>query len=353
MYYGLLLMPYFAVVCATLWISNRRDTGELEWRPLVVAALLIAAVTAPVGKAYLGAHRVVGERPRDEVEINGSARLTDYLGVPEENIVYGRLLAPFSRGERRLFPGFVAIALAVAALFAQARSPRSATWAYFLGLVIAFDISLGFNGVTFRLLYEYVLPFRGLRIPARNGIIVGFSLAVLAGFGAARLRDRRWAVVLGALMLVEYASWHIPIVEVPPEPPRVYADILRDNADNPTPAIFEFPVSAQDDPTYMYFSTFHWLPLVNGYSGFFPPSYIFLVNAVRNLPDDLSLTAIKSHGARYLLIHGERLLGSRYDDLIAELRRRPELTFITKAPASREGQHGEISVFRVSYAESR
>jgi hypothetical protein len=92
---------------------------------------------------------------------------------------------------------------------------------------------------------------------------------------------------------------------------------------------------------------------VNGYSGFFPPSYIFLVNAVRNMPDDLALTAIKSHGARYLLIHGERLFGGRYAELTEQLKHRPEVTFVSSSPAEREGQHGEISVYRISYAESR
>ena len=202
-------------------------------------------------------------------------------------------------------------------------------------------------------MYEYALPFRGLRIPARNGLVVGFALAVLAGFGAARIRDARWLALVAVLLLVEYASWHLPTVTMPLQAPEAYADVLRDNDDNPTAAIFEFPVSAQDDPTYMYYSTFHWQHLVNGYSGFFPPSYIFLVNAMQDLPEGLSLRAIKSHGARYLLVHGERLHGGRYDELTAELKRRPELTLIAKTPAEREGQHGEISVFRVSYQESR
>ena len=325
--------------------------------PLAAAAVIVIAVAAPVGKAYLGAHKVVGERPRDEIEQNGSARPSDYLGAPEENIVYGSLLKPFGRSERRLFPGFLALALAMAGIWSMyiKTSPhhRITTFAYFLGLLIAFDMSLGFNGITFRLLYDYVLPFRGLRIPARAGIIVGFSLAVLAGFGASRIRRGAVLAALCALLLVEYASWHIAMMPMPLEPPQAYADLLRDNAGNPTAAIFEFPVSAQDDPTYMYFSTFHWQHLVNGYSGFFPPSYIFLVNAMEHLPDDQSLHAIKSHGARYLVVHGERLRGGRYDELTAELRRRPELSFVAKSPAERAGQHGEISVFRISYAEAR
>ncbi len=373
MYYGLLQVPYLTVVCGTLAIAAwARDDAEAtatssadrlsRWGraalPVAVAALVVVAVAAPVGKAYLGARKVVGERGRDEI-VQGSARLTDYLGPPEENIVYGQRLSRFARGERRLFPGFVAIGLALVGVLGVRRRWRApgvervAIVAYALGLLVAIDLSLGFNGLSFPVLYDHALPFRGLRIPARTGIIAGFSLAVLAGFGAAHIRNRRWLTVVAALLLVEYASWHIPMITMPTTAPSVYADILRDNAGNPDAALFEFPVSSHDDPTYMYYATFHWQHLVNGYSGFFPPSYVFLVNAVENIPDSGSLHAIKSHGARYLLVHGERLLGSRYDELTAELRGRPELTFVANGPAERDGQHGEISVFRVSYAESR
>ena len=365
MYYGLLLIPYFAVVCGTLWLArsiaewqNGRKAGFLRICrsaiPLLAAAAVVVAVAAPVGKAYLGARKVVGERGRDEV-VNGSARLTDYLGPPEENLMYGKLLAPFSRGERRLFPGFLAIALAAVGVWSITRSPdhKTTKFAYLLGLLIAFDISVGVSGMTFPLLYDYVLPFRSLRIPARAGIVTGFSLAVLAGFGVATVRRPAVLTTIAILLLAEYVSRPLPVVTLPREAPSVYADILRDNDANPQATLFEFPVSSQDDPTYMYYSTFHWQHLANGYSGFFPPSYIFLVNAVQHLPDDQSMRAIKSHGARYLLVHGERLFGGRYADLIAELNRRPELTFVTKGPAWREGQHGEISVFRVSYDERR
>jgi hypothetical protein len=225
--------------------------------------------------------------------------------------------------------------------------------AYVLGLLIAFDISLGFNGITYRLLYEYVLPFRGLRIPARNGIVTGFALAVLAGFGAARIRRPAVLGAIGVLLAAEYVSRPIPMTTIPLAPPQAYADVLRDNAGNPTAALFEFPVSSQDDPTYMYYSTFHWQHLVNGYSGFFPPSYVFLVAAVGHIPDDESITAIKSHGTRYLLVHGERLFGDRYVELMAELKRRPELTFVSESPSERAGKHAAIAVFRVSYAEDR
>ena len=349
MYYGLLLIPYLAVVCGTLAIANR-----VRVTAVVAAIALVIVAAVPVGRAYLGARKVVGERGRDEVW-QGSAAPRDYLGPPEENLVYGTALASFSRGERRLFPGFIAIVLGLVGLLpgGDPAKQRAVRLAYALGLAVAFDVSLGLNGVTFRALYDYAVPFRAIRIPARGGLIVGFSVAVLAGFGAARIRRREAIALVAALLCVEYVSRPLPMIAIPSVLPQAYAEVLRDNDSNPTTAIFEFPVSSQDDPTYMYYSTFHWQHLVNGYSGFFPPSYIFLVNAVRNLPDDLSITAMKSHGTRYLLIHGERLLGGRYEQLTSELRHRPELTFVTRSPAEREGQHGEISVFRISYAETR
>ena len=43
------------------------------------------------------------------------------------------------------------------------------------------------------------------------------------------------------------------------------------------------------EPMYMYFSTFHWHPLVNGYSGFSPKSYQDLIRAMADFPDDDTL----------------------------------------------------------------
>jgi hypothetical protein len=323
------------------------------------AAIAIAAV-APVGRSYLNARRVVGERRAEEARA-GSATLRNYLGPAEANFLYGQRLVRFADSERRLFPGFVAIGLALLALGAAAGDRtfapggRRAIAAYALGLVLAVDVSLGFNGWSYPLFYEYALPFRGLRVPARMGIMAGFALAVLAGFGAAWLLRRRGgpAIVaaLAALMLVEYASRPLDLRRIPTAPPATYADLVRDVGDSPAATLFEFPASALDDPTYMYFSTFHWQHLVNGYSGFFPPSYRRLADAVRDFPDAASIGAVKSRGPRYLLVHGERLFGARYEEIVARLAARPDLTLLSRHPAVGPGGHGEISLYRVSYAE--
>ncbi|PYQ93496.1 MAG: hypothetical protein DMF97_19800, partial [Acidobacteria bacterium] len=151
---------------------------------LAAAAIGIVAVL-PAGIAYLREREVVGERGRLEV-MNGSATWHGYLAAPAANLMYGRLLARFVRPERQLFPGFLVVALAAFALWPPVSRVRLA---YALGLLIALDISLGFNGVTFPYLYEYILPFRAVRIPARMGLFTAFSLAVLAGFGVTRLLE--------------------------------------------------------------------------------------------------------------------------------------------------------------------
>jgi hypothetical protein len=353
-YYGLFLVPYLAVVCGTLLVSERAMPRK-RMAALAVAAAIALIAVIPVGRAYLGARKVVGERGRDEV-MNGSATWRSYLAPPEENALYGEILKPFMQPERRLFPGFVAIALAIAAwLPRSSRVTRPARLGYTCGLLLAFDLSLGFNGFVYRGLYDYVLPFRGLRIPARMGIMTGFSLAVLAGYGADRvassLRSPSWRraalVVFGLLMLAEYASKPLDLRRLSLTPPETYADVIKDLGDGPTAAIFEFPSSLQDNPTYMYYSTFHWQYLVNGYSGFFPPSYLAMMNAIQNFPDEPSMHAIKLHGPRYIVVHGERLYGARYETLIPELDSRPDLTLVSRRP----WEHSEISLYRLSYAD--
>src|SRR5262249_2770114 len=190
------------------------------------------------------------------------------------------------------------------------------------------------------------------------GLMVGCSLAVLGGYGAARLAERlrspaaRRTVLaaVGLLMLAEYASTPLELFQAPRQPPEIYADLLRDRGDDaPTSVLFEFPTLRTSDPAYLYYSTFHWQTLINGYSGFFPPSYVDLVRAMRNFPDELSIDMIKLHRARYLVIHGEYLRGDRYETLVPQLDRRSDMKLVSRRPWHLPGKHAEISVYRVLY----
>jgi hypothetical protein len=354
MYYGLFLVPYMAAVCGTMVLIGRSWSRD-RLVGLAVATAIAIVLAIPVGRAHAEARKIVGERSTEEVA-RGSARIVNYLGPPRENLLYGTALKAFADGERRLFPGFLAIALAAVALWPRRRTRRWSVpvLAYAIGLLLAFDLSLGFNGISYRVLYDYVLPFRGLRIPARMGIITGFSLAVLAGFGAHRLVRGRpiVALVIAGVMVLEYASWPLRLRQLPTQPPESYMDLLQDIGDAPTATIFEFPSSPHDDPTYMYFSTFHWQRLINGYSGFFPQSYARVERTMWTFPDQTSIDALKSRGARYLLVHGERMIGGRYGRAFDQLAQRSDVTLISRRPAVGPDGHKEISLYRISYDET-
>ena len=209
--------------------------------------------------------------------------------------------------ERELFTGFLVPLVALIGLW----PPLSATRiAYALGLIVAFEVSLGYNGLLYPWLHDYVLPYRGLRVPARMAMVVGLGLAVLAGFGVARLSrmaggGRRAAIValaLTALVAVEYYS--VPLlVRVPSRPSPIY-DALPQNTTN---VLFELPLVRPDiaiEPLYMYFSTFHWSTLVNGYSGFSPPSYERLHNSLEHFPDSTALAELRRRDVTHIVIHG-------------------------------------------------
>lgn len=58
-----------------------------------------------------------------------------------------------------------------------------------------------------------------------------------------------------------------------------------------------------NDPRYAYMSTFHWKPLVNGYSGFYPRSYLMRLARMESFPNLTTVESLKRDDVRYLVIH--------------------------------------------------
>ena len=213
-----------------------------------------------------------------------------------------------------------------------------ATIAYASGLAFSFDASLGMNGVVFPWLRDYVPGYRSIRVPPRFSILGGMTLAILCGYGAARLFvrwPRRRAVILAAVvgaMMVE-ALPDIRLERVWLEPPAIYASL---DARSPH-VLAEFPTWEQTgdsamDTRYIYFSTFHWQRLVNGYSGYFPPSYIEFQHRTRDFPPDAALTYLRDRGVEYVGWHGAFSEPGRAERTAAILDARPDLELVAKAP---------------------
>lgn len=62
------------------------------------------------------------------------------------------------------------------------------------------------------------------------------------------------------------------------------------------------------ETAYMYHSTLHWKPIVNGYSGFEPAAYEALAPKLRLLPDDDGFDDLQRLGVSHLVVHSDLLV---------------------------------------------
>jgi hypothetical protein len=120
---------------------------------------------------------------------------------------------------------------------------------------------------------------------------------------------------LVALILVEYLAVPLPLtrVAVGPRVPRAYAYLAAQPSGQP---VVEIPMGEPAFPgqirhaDYVYYSLYHWQPLVNGYSGFIPQAYYDLVAAMKDFPSAETVQRLKEGGAVFVLVHSDRLRAS-------------------------------------------
>ena len=53
----------------------------------------------------------------------------------------------------------------------------------------------------------------------------------------------------------------------------------------------------------MFFSNWHWLPMINGYSGFTPPNYEPLMEGLRDFPAPAAIDLLRSSGVTHVTIN--------------------------------------------------
>ena len=352
LYYGIFFGLYLGVVAGVLLIIQPAGRRWAQGRALLAGAALAAAAILPYTIPYFANRNVVGQRPAWEV-LRYSALPQDYLSTPAQNLIYGWTAGQFGGPERHLFPGLLVLLLTMLAASPPARRPIVG---YLAGLVFAFDASLGMNGYFYPWAYAYLPGFQGLRAPARFGIVVALSLAVLGGYGAARLlawipsSGRRRLVIstLGLLLLFEYGT-AVRLFAVP-QPPSVYTWLRRE----PPSIVVELPVPRPDnlgvihDGLYMYFSVTHWQRLVNGYSGFYPPSYIRLLETMRGFPNEASFEALRDRRVDYVIVHGRFYTVEQYAALITALEGQVDVIGVGRFPA----HGGESRVYRLRRSDA-
>jgi len=309
-YYGLLLAVLLPPIGLVLLVGARRNPAarRAAFRALPAGVVLAAVICGAYAVPYLETKQRVGDRGHHEIH-RFSARPSSYLSATPENVVWGDAFGGRSRPERRLFPGALALLLAFVGL--TLRPAATTRVAYLVGLAAAFELSLGFSGYSFPFLREHVPAFQGLRAMARAGLFVLFFVAVLAAYGLAFLsaargpRARRLLAALVVVMLLgEYRVQPLDLVPYPNEPPPLHAWL----AQQPRGVVVEVPMPLPralpgEDPRYSYLSTFHWHPILNGYSGFYPRSYLNRAKAMRDFPAEQAVARLRAEGAQYLVVH--------------------------------------------------
>ena len=331
-YYGIFLFTFVSLIGVVLLTGDGYHKTMKPVRALVAGGVLALLIVGPMSVPYFSARRSVGERPVDEI-VFYSATPVNYIAAHPRNAMYGGLTSKFGGQERELFMGFAIPLIALIGLWPPMSAARIA---YAIALVVAFDLSLGFNGLLYPWFHAYVMPYRGLRVPARMAMLVGFSLAVLAGYGAARLmrltRNKPLAsrLLFGAMTVLMFAEYRatLQLKTIPRTPPPIY-DALSEGRRN---VLLELPLIRPDisiEPMFMYFSTFHWYTLVNGYSGFKPPSYDELLKAIEGFPDGASLAELRRRGVNHVIVHEAYFPRGAYDTMVSRLDRCPDFERVT------------------------
>lgn len=327
-YYGLLFAPVFAVMVAIEWAgvvkAHRMRILDALAASAVAGAIVIGAYSIP----YVTNRASLGDREAQSVALY-SATPWSYLAVPPHNRLYGPWLSRFGAAETRLFPGGIALILAAAGLAAGPWNRRR--WAYVAGGLVAVDLSLGTNGLLFSALREWAVPYRGLRAPARAGIMALLVISVFAGSGAAwllaRVASRRAAAmataVIVGLLLLEYRT-PPDLWEAPEQTPRPELGVIRGAV------MAEMPMAPPDrldrsvDAHYMVSRIGEWPMLVNGHSGFYPADYLTFLDRTREFPDERSIREMARVGVTIVAVH-ERWYGARFPEIIAALKARTDV----------------------------
>lgn len=318
--YGCLLL---GLILLGVVIAHPRETaGRLP--ALALATATAAALFTPVALVYLDVARTHGHSR----SLPPSMGLEHYVTTLPTNLIYGAM-GPELRGQQRgpHFLGFSSLVLAGYAVLGVLRrrddSPGgllpSRVWvgpAAGLALLLG-ALSLGRNVVLmghylapgpYRLLYRGVPGFDLMRLPERLSLLAMLFVALLVAHGLTLLERggrRRLALVLAALVPLEHLSPGAATTRVPvrDEVPAVYRWLAGSRAR----ALAEVPVRGEglvrQETIDMYFSTFHWKPVIHGYTAYPPLLTRLLRRLAAQFPSEATLQAFTRVGVDTVVVH--------------------------------------------------
>jgi hypothetical protein len=257
-----------------------------------------------------------------------------------------------------------ALAVIVVGWIAARGEPR-VTWAHaalwvVVGVFIALTPVVMFRGTAISLpihrLAALLGVYRAVRIPPRLAIGALLGLCLLTGLGfaacVAPLRARAGAAghaAAGALAALVVAAMYRDAAIAPGWLGRQAAPARYAIAPAPAPEpgltraiaehggpVLELPlgprgVGPPQHARAMYASIFHWQPVVNGYSSYWPAGFLERMALAQRLPDPEALAALRREtGLRLLLVHMAGMYGPRQIWLNLAGMVRPDLRLLAR-----------------------
>jgi hypothetical protein len=303
------LFPGFAVLLLSFAAfyfrsSRRRDSEQPRLVTLLDAATIVCLVLTTLG--------VMSERVNIPL---GRCALLSYQG--SATFLALTLLLFLTRlwiaYPESLRPQFVSLRESMQ----SSERPESAlsSWSALLWIVLGVIGSLGFNAFLHAILYGRIEAFRAIRVPARWAIITYIGLAVASSLGVSAITQRMGGrgrrvfistlIVIFLLLELRAAPLRWYLFDVKPAPLHVWLKEAPLEG-----AMIEFPfVQGWSDYESMYRSTFHGRPIVNGVSGFVPPSQQRIIDRVASGRTTDLVDVLQRYRVPLIVVHEDQLLG--------------------------------------------
>ena len=306
-YFGLYLIAILGVL-ALWWVR----TDRAVWIALSVGALATAVTVLPIWSVFGHWRDASGAADRifnpDEWRAYSATWRAYLTSGANAHAWMLRLLGPAPADGRSLevlFPGFLALGLGAAGLWTGWRQGGHVRrWALATATVTVVGVWLSFgpDGGLYTVLAQVVPGMELMRAPARIGIVLPFGLAILAGWAVSRwVPGRSWLAALIVLACAGEVKGQWPLDTLPDVPPayRLLAALPRGGV-----VEFPFPYRSSDFHHHsksMLWSTFHWQPLVNGYSDLSPAGFEEMAGPINAFPDPASFELLRRYQVRYVI----------------------------------------------------
>jgi hypothetical protein len=272
----------------------------------------------------------------------------DFLTVdPSLSLWGGARGSPLGFLGQPTFPGVTLLVLGVVGL-TEFRRRRTVALTATVLVVGAAVLAVGTSNkgwrafAPYRLVYEYMPLGSSLRATGRFWLVGLLGLGLLAGLGVERLgtalasarAERGWSTqrvvwVIAIVGLIGIAAeGYRPWTHLKSVPAAAVDNALREAKDKaaviylPVPEAKRTSITRLGDAPNVYASTRHHRPTANGYGGFSPDSYDYMLHKMATFPDRASIRYLRSIDVGYVVVRNDT---GKESPLLDRVSRAPEL----------------------------